>query len=805
MATVYYRLEYSNRAGGSFTEEGAFVTWNAGADSGFIVSDIPDGTSGVLYIALVGTPTVPDSADTLTQGSVTADVDTSNVLLFPAYLRDDVSVTNTAGVIDIRWTGPALGATHSFFFDGQTTDVTAGETLTFSGGAQCEVITVVSDAGATGELDVRWITFLDTVGLPADNETFTGSSGGDGTLNGVVHSRGYEPLELHRFLSLLNSTETIAGDDDLSIVDFTVSDRSTDQIVTLLNSVNIDATVAQHMYGGSIEQGSGDTRELYSGLGVGVTTPLASTRPIIIREDGIVTAYWNNAYFPDTVAGKVRILIKTVEDGVNIDGRRVKGKLLEFGENYFEAGTTLGTGETALALVSSPDGNNNTAVGTVAAYSPILTENYQTLDFGEGSGATPFYLSIDFDTNTSLETYEYTKYIQRRGTAETLFGRDAQLFTGLNVNFAYDGESANLTAQEVLAYGTEIPYTGGTGTLVAVGDTVKGNTSGARGRVIYVDDTTGTGTIIVADATANFSNTESLTTLRGSGEWTATSGTVVNNTASGQICLYGLDDGGTTGNIYGQQITGVVPVDNQTLFGATSNNTVDVNGTVSTRTINNQFVGSYTGTNYNPVNFGIAIDPSDAIAGDQFTNLLTVTIQPPDNRSGAVTNLVVGDYVTVYPYDGVATDVNGDAEPDFNEMTLASALTAGVSTTVDVGAGNVPANTPSAGFLRIQRDSDDNLDLLEYTSVNTTSGVFTLGGSTTTAPSNAAIANTVMRALIDEAVTSGTQLSYSAQFTVANNVAITVRRGGSPNPIKTFKTTASFGAFSVQAVRTPDA
>ena len=50
--TVYYNVVYSNRAGGSFVEEGAFVTWNAGADSGFIVSDIPNGTAGKLAIAI---------------------------------------------------------------------------------------------------------------------------------------------------------------------------------------------------------------------------------------------------------------------------------------------------------------------------------------------------------------------------------------------------------------------------------------------------------------------------------------------------------------------------------------------------------------------------------------------------------------------------------------------------------------------------------------------------------------------------------------------------------------------------------
>jgi hypothetical protein len=446
---AYYNVVYSNRAGGSFVEEGAFVTWNAGADSGFIVWDIPGTptTSGKLGIAIIDGSIPPDAADTLTQGGVTADVDTSNVLLYPAYLRDDVSVTDTAGDIDIAWTGPAIGATHSILFDAQTSNVVVGEILTFSGGQQAEVITVVSDAGATGELDIRILLDIDTFGLPVNNETFTG-------------------LELHRFLADLNDDETIAGDDDLSIIDPTASERQTNQIVRLLGLVTINDTVAQHMYGGSIEQGSGNTQTLYSGLGVQVTTPLATTIPVLIQEDAIVTEYWDNAYMPDSVAGKVRILVKTIENGVVIDGQRVKGKLLEFGELYFEGFTTLGTGETSLALFSSGDSNNNTAVGTVAGapYNTIvLVEGYQTLDYNEGSGATPFGLSIDFGSASSLQTYERTKYIQRRGTAETLFGRNAQLVTGINRNFAYNNETGGpLSEDEILAYGTEIPYTGGT-------------------------------------------------------------------------------------------------------------------------------------------------------------------------------------------------------------------------------------------------------------------------------------------------------------------------------------------------------
>jgi len=797
--TSYYIVEYSGQAGGEFTEKGAVVTWNAAADSGFIVWDVPDGTAGKLAIAIIDGSIPPDAADTLTQGGVTADVDTSNPMLYSPYFRDDVAVASSGAV---TWTGPALGATHSFFFDAQTANVVAGEILTFSTGQQCECITVVSDAGASGELDVRWISQIDVEGYPVNDATFTGDIAGDGTLDGEIHPRAYAAEELHRLLSDLNDDETIAGDDDLSMIDATASDRQTGVQIKLLGTINITDEVAQHMYGGSVEQGAGNTQDVYSGVGVGVTTPLASTRPVLIQEDAIITDYWNNAYMPDSVRGNVRIMRKTIEDGVPIDGQRIRGALLEFGELYFFAGTTFGFGEVSLALVSAGDGNNNTAVGTVAAYSPVYTEGYQTLDFNEGSGATPFGLSIDFDTNTSLETYEHTKYVQRRGTAETIFGRNAQLFVGFNINFAYDGETANLTEPEVLAYGTELPYTAGAGTLVAEGEVVEGVTSGALGRVIYVDDTAGTGTIILADVVGTFQQ-ESLTTVRGASEWTATGGAgFVNNSASGQMLLAALDDQGTTGNVYGQQLTGVVPADGQTLFGKTSNNEIDVDGTVSTRTVNNQFVGSYTGTNYNPVNFGIAIDPSDAIAGDSFTNLLDVAINPPDNRTGEVTNLVAGDRVTVYPWDGVSTDVNGEAAPDTDEMTTTALVTGGVSTTAVVGAGNIPNNTPAAGFLRLERDSDGNYDLLEYSSWTNTTGTFTLVG---TAPNTATNPANLMRAFIDKAHVSGGTESYTATYTGPGQaVAITVRRGGSPSPIKTFKTTTTFGAFSVQTVRTPD-
>ncbi|GAG13231.1 unnamed protein product, partial [marine sediment metagenome] len=266
-------------------------------------------------------------------------------------------------------------------------------------------------------------------------------------------------------------------------------------------------------------------------------------------------------------------------EGVDIDGKRMLAKLLEFGESYFEAGTTLGTGSTQIALVSAGDGNNNTDVSTVggAPYNTITTtEGYQTLDFNNGAGAQPFALSYGFGSASSLQTYERLKYIQRRGTAETLFGRDAQLFTGVNLNFAYDVESADFTEPEQLVWGTEIVYSGQAVSNFIVGEVVQFVGTGAIGRVLYDDDGGTAGTIILAmDGSTLPLNTDTL--LGVTSGTTADVDTVVDNTAAGTAYLYALNDGGTTGNMYCQLLTGTIPADDQEVYGGTSKENVSVN------------------------------------------------------------------------------------------------------------------------------------------------------------------------------------------------------------------------------------
>jgi len=618
-----------------------------------------------------------------------------------------------------------------------------------------------------------------------------------------VHPRAYSPLNLHRLLGDLMDDEVPISDDFLSIIDPTASERNTDQIIQLLGTTNITDTVAQHMYGGSITQASGATR--YSGVDLNITDPDGSSNPVVILDDAIVTAYWENAYMPDSIAGRVRLMVKTREDDVDIDGRRITAKLLEYGDSYFVGSTVLGTGVTGLALFSTADGNNQTAVGTVAGapYNTIvITEGYQTIDFNNGNGAQPYVGSVDFGSASSAQTWERLKYIQRRGTSETLAGRNAQLYTGVTLNFAYDAESGNFSEDEVIAWGTIINHGAETGGTFTVGNVITGDTSGARGRILFVDSTANI--VIVAQDTGAiaFNGTEGLTEVSGGTATgvTATASSVTTNTNSGTGILLGLDDDGTTGNMYIQRTRGVAPADNQVVYGQTSLQNAAVNVTVETRVIGGQcFFGTFTGSAFNPGNFGWAIDPTDAIAQDLFTDLLGATQQPPNNQSGTVQGSLAGDYLAVYPWDGTTTDVNGQPEPNFDEATIATtALTAGVSTSIEVST--IPVNTPASGFLRVERDSDGQYDLVEYSSFS--GSTYTLVG---TAPSDAAIGNNVMRAFIDGVSTGGDQ-SYTAVQTGTNQVTIILRRGG-VNPIRTFKGSATFGlsGFTAAVQRISDA
>ena len=360
------------------------------------------------------------------------------------------------------------------------------------------------------------------------------------------------------------------------------------------------------------------------------------------------------------------------------------------------------------------------------------------------------------------------------------------------MNFAYTGESGTIAEDDIIAWGTEIAYSGQS-TNCVVGEVITFSPSGAKGRLLQQQDAGATGTLII-DLEGTVQPTAA-DTLSGEGGGDGDVDSVVAGTSSGRALV--VAKGG--GSLYCQLITGLIPINTQEVWNS-GTAYATVNATPSTRTINNQYFGVWTGNNFQ-TNFGLALVAGDAIVGDLYRNLADVQQEPPNNQQGIVGGLEIGDTVTCYPWDGTSYDVNGDAEPNYDETTLDVALTV-ASTEIDVGV--IPDNTPQAGYLRVERDSDNEYDLIEYDSWTGT--VYQIVG---TAPSAAAIGNNVMSALIDEEVTSGTQLAYTAvKGAGTTQVTIQVRNGSTLNgPIKPYPTIATFdtGGFSVTASRISDA
>ncbi len=286
-------------------------------------------------------------------------------------------------------------------------------------------------------------------------------------LNGDIRYTGttinYTVLALHRFLQDLADNLTAVGDDLISIIDTDPSDRATDRIITLLPPYNIDDTLAQSLYDGSISQDSGNTE--YSGLVVVGRKPVASVL-MIVQDNALLTDYWGNSYNPDAAQNILyRLLIKTRVGAADIDGKKVRLMLRDIGDTYSEFALTLGLGNSTAALFTESDLNNQTAAATIALWTDILnTEGYQLYD-ADLNGSVEEYYSRWVTASRSLnDLYERSKWLTRRGSTSSLHGMNGQLFRGITDEWVVGTVTGGpFTENEIITWTTN-----GTGEAVLV-------------------------------------------------------------------------------------------------------------------------------------------------------------------------------------------------------------------------------------------------------------------------------------------------------------------------------------------------
>ena len=249
---------------------------------------------------------------------------------------------------------------------------------------------------------------------------------------------------------------------------------------------------------------------------------------------------------------------------------------------------------------------------------------------------------------------------------------------------------------------------------------------------------------------------------------------------AGEAILLALSDVGATGTMWVQLIKGVAPTDPMTITGVTSGRTCEINGAVTARSVSPVFLGQSTGAAIIGA-FGIGIDPDDLSKDDKLFDLTNTLRTPPNNVIFYVYGLEIGDRVLVTN--------NQSNNIDFDQMVLGTALTGATETQVDVGAGNIPGDTPQTGFLRIALDSGIYRQVA-YTA-HDGNRYFTIGSTSFVDPNDAASSNNVFIGYIDKVATADTE-SVTIKYSAPRTMFVRARWGGTA-PIKTFESTAALG------------
>lgn len=424
----------------------------------------------------------------------------------------------------------------------------------------------------------------------------------------------YTVLELHRFLQDLADDASASGDDLVDITSSTPSERSTDNIISLLGNYNIDAEMAQHLYDGSITQDGGD--EVFSGLVVVGSVNLSTTLMVIqngaLYDDGVHTPsspFWGTGLNADPANNiLMRCLIKTRASGADVDGKRIRVQAREYFDTYAEFSLTMGLGNATAAIFTNDDLNNTTAAATVATWTTITNESigWNELDLGNGNGDREYYSEWNRDTYTINQLYERAKWLQRRGnTTDDLYGIDGEIFRGITHQIEVDNPSGTFNAYEAVS------WTGGTGQMVAIDSTTAPNTMWIQ---LLTGSIPGDGVEITGGSSSATADVDTTVTSR-----TVSPCFLGQSTGSALIGAYGI----------GVEVTDVT--NNDKLFDLTNTQQIPPNNVTFTVS------GLVSGEDY----VLVSLDDSGAIDFDQLS--LSVTLDAADETSIVCTIAIPAD------------------------------------------------------------------------------------------------------------------------------------------------------------------
>lgn len=611
-----------------------------------------------------------------------------------------------------------------------------------------------------------------------------------GPVHGVTGANYVTTIELHRWLGdLADDASQATADDFLDITRDTPSDRSTDNIITLLNGYNIDQGTSEYIYNGSIIQTNGD--EIYDGILVYANPDLHME--IIQNGANIANDFWNTVQFNDGGINPsgyrglnrdeangiaMRFMVRTRTAAADIDGTRLITHTREWGKSYSEFrinGTSRGNNVSALTYVD--DLNNDETIGnmTSSPYTLVVNDSvgYNLMDVDNNLTDEGYYSRWDLNGAGINDLYQRMKYLSRRGETATLYGIEGQIFRGITHQVAVTGQGApDWSPFE------PVSWTGGTGQMLAV------------------------------------------------------------------------DDINASTKIWIQLLTGVAPTNTQPITGGTSGASANCSGTPVERVLAFPFCGQSTGSALIGA-YGFGVDELDLSASDSVIDLLTANpITPPNNVTFTLGNLISGDQALVtergyrFAYDGGTTgwavgetltfttpagtarlnkiidngatgqiwigpmlsgdpptdnstvdgatgngDVAGSvvAAANLGQLTLNGALSGAAVTSVVV-TGTIPLDTPATGTIRILR-VNGAYTRHPYSAWATSTFTIT---SHNFSSNNAANGANVHISYIDD-TSAGATMTFTGVYQADRTMFFRVRNGSGGTPIKTSEGTGTLG------------
>lgn len=255
--------------------------------------------------------------------------------------------------------------------------------------------------------------------------------------------------------------------------------------------------------------------------------------------------------------------------------------------------------------------------------------------------------------------------------------------------------------------------------------------------------------------------------------------------------MVAIDSVSAPTKLWFQLISGIAPTDSTTLTGTSSSATVDVDTTVTERTIATPWCGISTGTALIGA-YGFGVEPADLAVNDSLIDLDNQTNNPPNNVTFTVYGLSSGE-------DRLLV-TNDDTGLDYDQLTLLTDLDA-VDEIAIVCTTAIPTDTPASGILRIQL----NTGIYRYQAYTSyTSATFTIASSDYTGANEASQPRDIFVGYIDKLAAAGDE-SFTTVYDAPRTMFCRARWGGA-SPIKTAETTGALGTTGGSATinRLPD-